>query len=108
MNEIEKYILGAVGLVISFFFKDLHIRFKNVSDKNDSTHEKLVLLKADVKALEERQTAGVDQIKEVFNIKFDTLTKKLEEMQSLVVHTDNTMKTNGQLFKILTDELKKK
>ena len=108
MTETEKYILAGAGGVIAYFLKDLHNRFKNVALKDELNHDAIIVLQADVKALEDKQGAGVDQLKETFNMKFEMLNEKLESMEKIVAHTDNTMKTNGQLFKILLEELKKK
>lgn len=108
MTETEKYILLGAGTVITYFLKDLHNRFKNVSLKDEINHDAIIVLQKDVKTLEDKQGAGVDQLKETFSIKFEVLTDKLESMEKIVAHTDNTMKTNGQLFKILLEELKKK
>jgi hypothetical protein len=108
MNEIEKTLIFGAVAVVAYFLKDLHSRFKGVSLKNEINHDEILILKSDVKQLEDKQGVGIEQIKEVFNMKFDMLSERMVEMQKGINHTDKTLQANNQLFLKIIEELKKK
>lgn len=78
MTDFEKLIIGFIGAILT----GLITRAITNSSRN---HDDIILLKSKVGELEDNQKSGIEQVKELMNLKFqhleDKLTRFIDDMK---------------------------
>ena len=97
-NNISLAVVILGGLF--FFLKDLYARFKDVESKFNAHDTRINLIELKV-------SNEFENLEKMMDLKFKILTDKIEELQSVVKHQDNTIKSTADLFRILIDKIDK-
>lgn len=94
MNNFENYIASGIALLVGTAIIRL---FQQVKKTNDQ----VIKLEVEVEQLKDNQNNGFIQIEKLLDEKFKRIDDRF-------IHMDNTIKSSGELFKILIEEVKKK
>ena len=109
------YILFGIGILITIIGFFARTSFAEVKGDLKKTKEDLVLTNSKLGKVEgkmdlvESQTkSDISSLKDLNFQSFASVGQQLDKMERMILHADNTMKTNGQLFAELLSEIKKK
>jgi len=102
--DFLKYAIGVAMLIIAWFLKDVFSRFQSLNEKTDNSISKFKeehgKLKGEINLLKTQMPSDIKNLEKVMDLKFD-------EIKKMIVHTEETIKTNSQAFTLLYEEMKK-
>lgn len=93
MNEFEKIFIGAIATIITGSIIAL-------INRNSKHHDDIIELKGKVTQLEDQHNTGMDQLKEIVNL-------RLKGLEDKISHMDQNIQQSSVYFKVLIEEFKK-
>lgn len=92
LDSLFKYIVTGGGMVIAYFFKNIHSGIKDQEKKVETMQIELSKLENRLELVDNKTSAQVEKLEELSKMQFDQLHMEINELKTSI----NTINSNIQ------------